>query len=542
MTRGVMTIGRKIWLLVLIALASSALVSVLGMYGVRLVNSNVEEIAERSVPAVLLVSEMRTRYLALIPQVYNRATTQDPATGKVLDAKLAAEIDALIDALNVYNDRTTDEEEKKALDHAKRGFVTFVTTMRQISGLASAGEPQMALDLIHRDVDPLHQRLSKDFDVLVAHNVGVVKAQSQAAETTYARTLKISLAAAIVGLGIIGVMGGLLGRSITRPLETMQRAIARTASELDFREDIAVRSKDEIGRTLSAYNALLIRLRASFSDIQAASSQMVDITSGVDESSRQIAENSGAQSDASAEMAAAIEQLSVSISMVASQAHEVSLHSQQSHAKADQGGEIILATVSGIQTISTSVREASTRIEALRDDSQSISEVANIIQEIAEQTNLLALNAAIEAARAGEQGRGFAVVADEVRKLAERTAKSTQEISALLAKMQSSANLAVDTMLNAVQEVDRGVEHARLAGQSIQEIKTESRNVVSKVEEISGAMREQSTASTAISGRIEQIVQMVERNSAAAQDTAAAVKQMTAMSRDIANTLTAYKV
>jgi methyl-accepting chemotaxis protein len=322
----------------------------------------------------------------------------------------------------------------------------------------------------------------------------------------------------------------------------MQRAITRTANELDFTDSFKIGSDDEIGRTLSAYNNLLAKLRVSFGEIQEASARMATITAEVDKTSSAIAENSHAQSDASSGMAAAIEELTVSISMVANQAQDASLHTRESRDKADRGTEVILSTVSGIRTISESVREASSRIDALRNDSESISLVANIIKEIAEQTNLLALNAAIEAARAGEQGRGFAVVADEVRKLAERTTKSTQEISALLGKMQGSAKQAVDTMAAAVREVDLGVENARLAGDSIESIKEGSNTVVSAVEEISEAVREQSAASTLISQRIEQIAQMTERNTAAAEETAEAVHRMSDMSRQIAQTLTAYKV
>ena len=348
--------------------------------------------------------------------------------------------------------------------------------------------------------------------------------------------------AAVIGVVIIGVMGFMLGRSITKPLGEMQKAIMRTASELDFTESFKVNSRGEVGATLQVHNELLARLRSSFSEIQAVAERMAAITNEVDQTSREIAENSQQQSDASSGMAAAIEELTVSISMVATQAQDASVHTQESRAKADQGAEVILNTVSGIQTISDSVREASNRIDALRHDSESISSVANIIKEIADQTNLLALNAAIEAARAGEQGRGFAVVADEVRKLAERTSKSTQEISTLLAQMQGSAKQAVDTMAAAVREVEAGVQNAQEAGRSISEIKEGSGTVVGAVEEISEAVREQSAASTSISQRIEQIAQMTERNTAAAGNIAEAVHRLTEISREIETALKAYKV
>ena len=537
-----MLISKKIWLLVAIAMATCAAVSGFGLYGLKLVNSNVDAIANRSVPALLETSGMRSSYLAVIPQVYNRASTSDAGKAAALDKLIDAESQKLIKQINDYGAHTTDEDEKKVLDEAKMGIISFVTKLRQVAALANAGEPQMALGVIQNDIDPIHQRLSTAFDNLVKANIDDVKESSASGEAAFSRTLAVTLGMAIVGVAIIGVMGFLFGRSITGPLGVMQQAITRTANELDFTTAIEVKSSDEVGRTLLAYNELLAKLRSSFSEIQAASARMQHITAEVNQTSEEIASNSRAQSDASSGMAAAIEELTVSISMVATQAQDASRHTQESNTKADQGAEVILSTVRGIQTISESVRQTSGRIDALRVDSERISSVANIIKEIAEQTNLLALNAAIEAARAGEQGRGFAVVADEVRKLAERTSKSTQEISTLLAQMQGSAKQAVDSMGGAVREVELGVENAQLAGQSIQEIKEGSSTVVGAVEEISEAVREQSAASTLISQRIEQIAQMTERNTAAAESTAEAVHRMSGMSHEIADALSAYKV
>jgi len=537
-----MLISKKIWLLVGIAMATSAAVSSFGLYGLKSVNSNMVEIADKSVPALLRVSDMRSTYLALIPQLYNRATTTDPEKGTALEKALEDGNNELIKQINAYGENITNEEEKQALDEAKLSLISFVTRIKQINALTGLGEVQTALEMIQRDIGPLHQRLSKAFDALVKINTSKVNTEAATASDAFTQTLTVTITAAVIGVVLIGVFGFLLGRSITTPLGIMQRAIIRTASDLDFTDSVDVSSKDEVGATLQAYNELLAKLRSSFAEIQAVSARMSNITAEVDKTSKEIAENSQLQSDASSGMAAAIEELTVSISMVATQAQDASVHTQESRVKADQGAEVILNTVSGIQTISDSVREASSRIDALRHDSESISSVANIIKEIADQTNLLALNAAIEAARAGEQGRGFAVVADEVRKLAERTSKSTQEISTLLSQMQGSAKQAVDTMAAAVREVDAGVENAQEAGRSINDIKEGSSTVVGAVEEISEAVREQSAASTSISQRIEQIAQMTERNTAAAGSTAEAVHHLTEMSREIETALRAYKV
>jgi len=536
-----MLISKKIWLLVGIAMVTCAVVSSVGLYGLKRVNANVVEIADNSVPALLRVSAMRSDYLASIPLLYDRVATKDAEKAAGLEKQMTQTLQNLLAQLKDYAERVSADAEKDALQEARLSLGAFVTRVRSLNELAAV-DNELALTMIQSDIGPLHQRLSAALDALVNLNTAGVTAVAASAETAFARTLTITLSAAIVGLAVIGVLGFLLGRSITRPLEAMQRAITRTADELDFTDSCKVTASDEIGRTLNAYNGLLNKLRSSFGEIQAAAGRMASITADVSTTSNEIAKNSHAQSDASSGMAAAIEELTVSISMVATQAHEATLNTQASRDKADHGAEVILTTVAGIQTISDSVRQASLRIDALRNDSESISSVANIIKEIADQTNLLALNAAIEAARAGEQGRGFAVVADEVRKLAERTSKSTQEISTLLGQMKGSAKQAVDSMASAVHEVDAGVENARLAGESIQSIRAGSGSVVSAVAEISEAVREQTAASTSISQRIEQIAQMTERNTAAAENTAEAVQRMSQMSHAIATALAVYKV
>ncbi len=150
-----MLISKKIWLLVAIAMVTSAALSSFGLYGLKAVNSNMVEIAGKSVPALLKVSDMRTSYLALIPQLYNRATTNDAEKGKVLEQALDKGNNDLIVQINAYGEKVTDENEKQALDEAKLSLISFVTRLKQINTLAGLGETQTALEMVQRDIGPL---------------------------------------------------------------------------------------------------------------------------------------------------------------------------------------------------------------------------------------------------------------------------------------------------------------------------------------------------------------------------------------------------
>ena len=245
--------------------------------------------------------------------------------------------------------------------------------------------------------------------------------------------------------------------------------------------------------------------------------------------SEQLAISTAQQSEAASGMAAAVEEMTVSINHVSDSANEAKHVTGETGSLSEDGRRIIQDTVEEMQLIVATVTEASVTIHAVGENSQRISSIVQVIKDVADQTNLLALNAAIEAARAGEQGRGFAVVADEVRKLAERTAQATTEISGMIGAVQSSAQTAVVTMQHAVTRVDCGKTMAGPAGESMNGISDGAGRVVAAVNEISSALREQSMASNDIAANVEKIAQMSEENSAATREAADTARQLEAL-------------
>ena len=223
----------------------------------------------------------------------------------------------------------------------------------------------------------------------------------------------------------------------------------------------------------------------------------------------------------------------------ANDAHRVS---QTSSEQAVEGGRIIHSAATEMEHIATAVNNVGGTIRGLEEYSSEISGIVNVIREIADQTNLLALNAAIEAARAGEQGRGFAVVADEVRKLAERTAISTKEISAMITKIQDGTKQAVTEMEIGVKRVSDGVELARQAGNSVSSISDAAQQAARAVDDITHSIKEQSLAARDIAERIEKIAQGTEENSAASSNTADSAKQMAELSKQLDELASRFRI
>jgi methyl-accepting chemotaxis protein len=356
------------------------------------------------------------------------------------------------------------------------------------------------------------------------------------------RAMWLEAGAALVVLIVLIVFAWKLFTAIVVPLDRFRDLLRCVANEHDLTQRMNYHAPDEIGEMAIAFDHTIEALQDAFRDIREQIKNVAHSVEALASTAKQVAASSQSQSSSSSAMAASVEEMAVSINTVSASATDAKQLAQDAGKTSDEGGQIVEQTSSEMTAIAQSVGEASRVIQTLGENSAEISNVVQVIREVADQTNLLALNAAIEAARAGEQGRGFAVVADEVRKLAERTAQSTGDISTMIGKIQTSARDAVEKMDEVVKQMETGQLHAQEAGKRIQSIRVEAGKVSEAMVEISNALKEQGEASNDIAKHVESIAQITDENNAAAEETAASAQHLDELAKNVENTINQFKV
>ncbi len=325
------------------------------------------------------------------------------------------------------------------------------------------------------------------------------------------KVLYLNISALIAVMTMIGYLSVGAYLSVMSSVRSLREGSERLASG-DLTAHIELAARDELRFVAGSFNDMADAMRKLIGSIKDNANHVADSACNLVASSGQIHVASQSQSDAAGSMAAAVEEMTVGIEHIALNAGEADSLAKRSGELSRQGGEIVATVVAEISEIARSVESSARTVEELGERSGQVSAIVGVIGDIAAQTNLLALNAAIEAARAGEQGRGFAVVADEVRKLAERTANSTREITEMVNSIQQGTLGAVASMEEGVARVHEGVERARHAGEAMGGIRDAANQVLSTVAEISHALREQSTASAEIAKQVTMIARMAEEN------------------------------
>ncbi|MBW7902622.1 MAG: methyl-accepting chemotaxis protein [Rhodocyclaceae bacterium] len=376
---------------------------------------------------------------------------------------------------------------------------------------------------------------------LITYQAEFAKDEYERAEMRYATSRFLLLAFFVAGILFIAVPAVATWRHITRSLREAGEAASAIAAG-DLARPMPPAGGDEVGEMMGR----LGQMRGALHELIAAIRKNVDTLSAeaaaLSDAAASSAQAIDSQTRAAASMATAVEALSTSIAQVeggAGEAHDVS---RQASAQAVEGGRIIDETAGEMKLVAAAVNATSETIRELENFSGQISTIVQVINEISDQTNLLALNAAIEAARAGEQGRGFAVVADEVRKLAERTRLSTQEIAGMIDKIREGTQGAVREMEAGVARVGDGVRLAAHAGESVTAIRASAEQAAQVVEDISKALNDQAASAREVAHKVETIAQGTEENNATVQKTAALAQGLSDLAGGLAQLIGRFRV
>lgn len=344
-----------------------------------------------------------------------------------------------------------------------------------------------------------------------------VREKADAVATT-SKTLVAIISA--LALGVAAVLSYVLIRGITGPLGRVVESLSAVANRDLTKPSLSMKSKDEIGMLAGATDRMSSALKQMVSEIQGTTNQIAAAATEVAASSEQLAASVKNNENAAQQVSSAVSELASSVSEVATKSAEASDAARDSMKQAESGGNLVAKTVTQLGDINGRFNEVGSVISTLEQQGEEVGRIVQVIQDIADQTNLLALNAAIEAARAGEHGRGFAVVADEVRKLAERTTQATGEVSKTIGGMSEGTKKAAEAMVVGRKTVDEGREMGEQTGDAVRKIVDAQKEAEKRASSIAAATHQQSSATEEISRTIEQMTGS-NRESASAADQAA---------------------
>ena len=524
------------------------LIGGMGMLGMKVLQSHLGESNDR-LHEVALLGQMKSDFLVMRLDLVYMLSSKDPATLKAkLDdfVKQSAQVREAVKQIEASG--ATDANEKELLGVFKAGFEAYVAKGMPLGeSLIAARErndeatADSATSAIVKEVAPLYTKPGESIASLVESSVKESQAVFDADVKRYHRDMLVMALIVCGAAAFAFIIGLIIYRSIAGPLSQVIITMSQVAAgDLTAHSDI--NSRDEMGQLSAEINEMVEKLRATISQISTTSTQVAAASDSLHSTADRIATGSEEVAAQAGTVATAGEEMSATSGDIAQNCQMSAEGAQRASQAASDGAAVVEKTVNVMGQIAEKVQESARTVESLGARSDQIGAIIGTIEDIADQTNLLALNAAIEAARAGEQGRGFAVVADEVRALAERTTRATKEIGEMIKAIQRETKGAVIAMEQGVQQVENGTIEAAKSGQALQDILAQVNDVAMQVNQIATAAEEQTATTSEISNNMQQITEVVQQTSQGAHESATAAAQLHGNAEELQRLVRQFKL
>jgi methyl-accepting chemotaxis protein len=536
-----MKISSRLMILLAFLMAGLVVIGAIGLYAAGKTEHALESVFDEKVTPLVQLTDIAKANLGNRLAIASAIIQPENMADYIqVIGKNKAEIDKQWEA---FMTSLTDEEDRKLAAKfaevrgrfVEEGIKPAVAAMRA-NNVAEIRRIQI------EHVNPLYAPLFEALDALIEMEKRDTEKLHEESTATYEtmRMLSIALILAIIGLG--GALGFSIVRGINRSVSELRGVMVKMSADGDLSSRAKVYGKDEIGQAATAFNGLIDSFAGIITQVLGHAVTVSGTAAQLSASSSQIAQSSQAQSEAAASTAAAVEQITVSINSVAANTEDVRKLSERSLSQTRQGNQNVTEMVGEIHSVQEAVNQIANSVKEFVDSTRAIAGMTQQVKEIADQTNLLALNAAIEAARAGEQGRGFAVVADEVRKLAEKSAQSANEIDRVtnsLNQKSTHVEATVQAGLRSLQTTQEHIERVSTVLNEAGEAVTQSSHGVN---DIAASVGEQSLASTEIARNVEKIAQMSEENHAAVESNTQGIVRLEQLASELQAAASRFKV